>query len=247
MVTSLATSLAVLLVLSIPAAAAAQVYNAQRTLDITTPRMEIGAGVEYAQPVSQFSQNVRRGFGGGGHFLLGVDPARVLGLRVDANFINYGNKSQYYALNSAFRRINLEQQTSNNILLASIGPQISVPIGPVRPYVNGGIGVAYFYTQTSLKGSDPYSNQQVDIAQTTNYSDNSLAYTGGAGLYISLPMIAQSASLDVGARYNAVGRTRYLTKGDITNDPNDPNGIIITPRESDARFVTYHLGIAVRF
>ncbi|MGI9090171.1 MAG: hypothetical protein ACR2GG_03585 [Gemmatimonadaceae bacterium] len=221
--------------------------GAQRVVPLLPPRMEVGAAFEYAQPVSQFRQNVRRGFGGGGHFILGLDRARILGLRVDADFINYGNESQYFVLSSAFRRINVEQKTSNNIFVASVGPQISVPTGPIRPYVNGAIGLAYFYTQTSLKGTDPYTNEQVDLAQATNYSDNSLAYSGAAGVYVPLPIIAQSASLDIGARYNAIGRTRYLTKGDITNDPNNPNGIIITPRESDARFVTYHLGIAVKF
>lgn len=223
------------------------VLGAQVAVPLLPPRLEVGGAFEYAQPVSQFSQNVRRGFGGGGHFMLGLDRARILGLRVDADFINYGNESQYFVLSSAFRRINVEEKTSNNIFVASVGPQISVPGGPIRPYVNGGIGLAYFYTQTSLKGTDPYTEEQVDLAQSTNYSDNSLAYTGAAGVYIPLPVIAQSASLDIGARYNAIGRTRYLTKGDIMNDPNDPNGIIITPRESEARFVTYHLGIAVRF
>lgn len=235
------------LVVALLAALGPMVLGAQSMVPLLPPRMEVGARVEYAQPVSQFSQNVRRGFGGGGHFILGLDRARILGLRVDADFINYGNESQYFALSSVFRRIDVEQKTSNNIFLATVGPQISVPAGPIRPYVNGGIGLAYFYTQTSLKGSDPNTGDQVDLAQTTNYSDNSLAYTGAAGVYIPLPVIAQFASLDIGARYNGIGRTRYLTKGDITNDPNDPNGILITPHESDARFVTYHIGVAVKF
>lgn len=225
--------------ISLPATATAQSVS-----EPAPPRFEAGAALEYAQPVSQFSQNVRRGFGGGGHLILGIDPARVLGIRVNADYINYGNASQYFQFNSGFQSTVLEQRTSNNIFVATVGPQLTFPSGPIRPYVNGGVGIAYFYTQTSLKQNDPYSNQSVDLAQATDYSDNSLAYTGSAGFYFP---VQSSFLIDVGARYNAIGKTRYLTKGDITADPNSPSGILVTPHESDARFISYRLGVSLRF
>lgn len=217
--------------------------GAQRVSRVSLPRFEIGGVLEYARPVGQFSQNVQRGFGGGGHFILGLDPARVLGLRIDADFVNYGKERQFFVVSSPFDRVELQEETSNNIFVATVGPQIMVPVGPVRPYVNGGIGIAYFYTETSLKGTyDPTT-----FAQTTNFSDNSLAYTGSVGVYIPFEVQRQSAALDIGARYNAIGTTRYLTKGDIVDDPDNPNALIITPRESDARFLTYRVGLAVKF
>ncbi len=208
-----------------------------------SPRMEAGGAFVYAQPIGDFRQNVRQGFGGAGHFVFGIDPQAIVGIRVDAGVINYGNETHYVPFSSSVRRIIVREQTSNNVFVASIGPQLTLPIARVRPYVNAGIGVAYFFTQTSLDTDD--DTQQ--IAQTTNYSDNSLAYTAEAGFNIPLTPGSSPISLDVGARYNSVASARYLTRGDIMDDPNSPYGIIITPHESAANFIAYQLGVSFRF
>jgi opacity protein-like surface antigen len=208
-----------------------------------SPRMEAGAAFEYAQPTGDFRQNVRQGFGGAGHFVLGLDPQAIVGIRVDAGFINYGNDTHYVPFSSSVRRIIVREETSNNIFVASVGPQLTLPIGRVRPYVNAGIGLAYFFTQTSLATDD----NSVQIAQTTNYSDNSLAYTAGAGFNVPLTSGSSPISLNVGARYNSVASARYLTKGDIMDDPNSQYGIIITPHETAANFIAYQVGVSFRF
>jgi hypothetical protein len=208
-----------------------------------TPRMEAGGGFDFAAPVGDFRANVRQGFGGAGHFLVGIDPEAVIAIRVDAGFINYGNDTHYIPFSASARRIIVQEKTSNNIFVASVGPQMTFPIGRVRPYVNAGVGFAYFYTQTSLNTDD----DSYQIAQTTNYSDNSLLYTGGAGFNIPLSFAGDYVSMDLGARYNSINSARYLTKGDIMDDPNSQYGIIVTPRQSAANFIAYHLGVSVRF
>jgi opacity protein-like surface antigen len=208
-----------------------------------TPRMEAGAGFEYAQPVGDFRQNVRQGFGGAGHFVFGLDPDAIIGIRADIGYLNYGNDTHYVPFSSSVRRIIVQEKTSNNIFFAGVGPQITIPLGRVRPYVNAGVGFAYFFTQTSLSTDD----DSYQIAQTTNYSDNSLAYTGGAGFKIPLSVADESIAIDIGARYNSIDNARYLTKGDIVDDPNSDFGIIVTPHESAADFIAYHLGVSFRF
>lgn len=227
---------AVLAAFAAPSAAGAQLELR------VAQRMDAGAAFQYAQPVGDFHQNVSRGFGLAGHFVYGLDPQAIFGIRVDAGFVNYGNETHDVPFSSSVRRIIVRQQTSNNIFLASVGPQITLPIGRVRPYVNGGIGFAYFFTETSLNSVD-----DVQIAQTTNYSDYSLAYSGGAGFNIPITSGAAAMSLDIGARYNSISSAKYLTKGDIADDPNSDFGIIITPHLSAANFIAYHLGISFRF
>jgi opacity protein-like surface antigen len=144
---------------------------------------------------------------------------------------------------SSVRRIIVQEKTSNNIFTASVGPQLTFPVGRVRPYVNAGVGLAYFYTQTSLNTDD----DSYEIARSTNYSDNSLLYTAGVGFNIPLSVAASYIGLDIGARYQSIDNARYLTEGDIVDDPNSQYGVIITPHESAANFVTYHLGVSVRF
>ena len=228
---------------AVVALVAAPVAGAQTRMQST--RMEAGGGVEYAQPVGDFRQNVRQGFGGGGHVAFGLDPDGIVAIRFDGGFINYGNETHYVPLSSSVRRIIVQEQTSNNIFVASVGPQLTLPLGRVRPYVNGGIGLAYFFTQTSLNADDG-SNP---IAQTTNYSNNSLAYTGGAGFTVPLSVSGNNVrmALDAGVRYNSIASARYLTRGDIMDDPNSQYGIIVTPRQSAANFVAYHVGVSFRF
>ncbi|MEO7102280.1 MAG: hypothetical protein ABI311_02985 [Gemmatimonadaceae bacterium] len=228
--------------ITVTTSAAPSVLHGQLVLR-ATPRMEAGGGFDFAAPVGDFRQNVRQGFGGAGHFLIGIDPEAVIGLRVDAGFINYGNETHYIPFSASARRIIVQEKTSNNIFVASIGPQITLPIGRVRPYVNAGIGFAYFYTQTSLNTDD----ESYQIAQTTNYSDNSLLYTGGAGFNIPLGFAGDYVSMDLGARYNSINSATYLTKGDIVDDPNSQYGIIVTPRQSAANFIAYHVGVSFLF
>jgi opacity protein-like surface antigen len=230
-------SIAALAVIALSSVAHAQI------LLRSSPRMEAGGGFEYAEPIGDFRQNVSQGFGGAGHFIYGIDPDAIIGIRVDAGFINYGNDTQYVPFSSSVRRIIVQEKTTNNIFVGSIGPQITLPIGRVRPYVNAGIGFAYFYTQTALNTDDA----QYQIAQTTNYSDNSLLYTGGAGFNIPLNFAGENVGMDIGVRYNSINSARYLTRGDIIDDPNSQYGIIINPRQSAANFVAYHLGVSFRF
>ena len=232
---------AVALPCMIPSQARAQMSDLTN-LTPRRPRFDAGIGLEYAQPVGQFRQNVRQGFGGGGHFVFGLDPQGILGIRVDGGFVNYGNEDRYVPISGTIRLITLNETTSNNIFVGSIGPQLAVRSGPVRPYVNAGVGIAYFYTETSLKDYDGN-----ELASNTNYSDNSLMYTLGGGVGIPLAVRGTALSLDLGARYEDIGRTRYLTRNDIQNDPNSDYGVLITPHQSEARYVAYHLGVNVRF
>ncbi len=214
-------------------------------------RNEAGVALEYAQPVGQFRQNVKQGFGAGAHYTLNLDSQGIVGIRISGDFINYGNETQYLPFSELIGAVTLQEQTSNNIVMAMIGPQLSVPVGRARAYVAAGVGFGYLYTQTSVSGTDG----EPTLAQTTNYSDYSAASSVEGGF--TLPIMSEVGSdgratgarfhIDLGVRYNAIGRVRYLTRGDITDDPNSLTGLTITPRESEARFWAYRLGVGMKF
>lgn len=229
--------------LTLCAVSAGAQYAPQQRVFTPPPRFTIGGGVEYAQPLSQFRQYVGHGFGGGGFARMNLDRGGLLSLRGDVQFINYGNDTKYFTVGGLLGTTDLQETTSNNIVVATVGPQLTIPLGGPSLYANGGIGVGYFYTSTSL--DDPYYDET--LASNTNYSDNSVVYAAGTGLTIPISVGRQVVSLDLGARYNAIGRTHYLTKGDIQADPNSRYGVIITPHESEARFMTYRVGVTVGF
>jgi hypothetical protein len=204
-------------------------------------RISLGARAIYAQPVGEFHDYVSQAWGGEGLFSLNLDRAGVASLRVSAGFLNYGNETKRVPLSPTLgNRIMVDLTTSNNILLLGAGPQLAVPSGPVRPYVNGSIGMSYFFTESSVEGAN---NNAEPFAQTTNHHDAVFAYGGGAGFLFPFSVRAQVVSLDIGAQYVNNGRATYLRKGGIID--NNDGTITLQKNESAANFVTYHIGVAV--
>ena len=205
----------------------------------TTPsRTALGGGVAIAQPIGEFKNYVNNGFGGNGHFMMRVDRPGFLALRADVGFLLYGHETKRVSMPGA-GRVEFDVSTSNNILTYSIGPQLMVPTGPIRPYVNATAGGAYFFTQSSIGGSDNAG----DFASTRNFGDNVPSYGYGGGLFVPFAMRYADVGLDIGARYVRNGHTRYLREGGIEDLPT--GGYAVSPIESETSFVLYHVGVNV--
>ena len=228
---------------AIAAAGFAAPLAAQIPDESLAPRMRAGGGLVIAKPVGDFGEVVDLGVGLGGHFILYITPGGVLSLRADAGFLNYGNETNRVCLSTTVGcRITVDLTTSNNIVHGLIGPQLMVPGGPVRPYVNGGIGFSYFATTSSVEGStdnEPFAN-------TTNFDDGAFSWGAGGGLYIPLSISATADfAIDIAARYTATREIEYLREGDIRDLPD--GSIEFTPRRSDADLVTFTVGVSVAF
>jgi hypothetical protein len=201
-------------------------------------RVAVGGGLFVAQPVGEFSNYVNNGFGGGGHLMFRVDPRGVLALRADVGFLVYGHETKRVSLPGA-GRVEFEVSTSNNILTYSIGPQLVMPTGPIRPYVNAAAGGAYFFTESSVGGSDNTS----DFARTRNFGDHVRSYGYGGGVFVPFAVRNTDIGLDIGARFIRNGHTRYLREGGITDVPT--GGYTVSPIESETNLVVYHAGVSV--
>jgi hypothetical protein len=197
-----------------------------------------GAEALYARPQGAFGRYVDHGWGASGHFLVALDRGGFAAVRLDGGFLNYGDETKRACLSTTIGcRIAVDVRTSNNIAFLGLGPQIMVPNGRFRPYVNGTAGFSYFFTQSAVEGSDNSST----FAQTTNFDDVVFSTAAGAGLYIPVRAGRTPISLDLGARYRWNGRTRYLREGSITDLPD--GSIAISPIESRTDLVTYQIGV----
>ncbi|MDQ3698183.1 MAG: hypothetical protein M3373_09185 [Gemmatimonadota bacterium] len=226
--------------LATPLAAAAQVLDpgssAQRPR--TTPsRTFAGVGLLVAQPVGEFGDYVDVGVGIGGHLIHQLDRTGAFALRADLGFLVYGSERKRIR---PFPRLEADIKTSNNILIASIGPQLMVPSGRLRPYVNGSIGLGYFYTQSTIEGRDARNE---GLLNTTNHNDATFAWSGGGGLYIPVRKGLRPVSIDLGARFQANGRAEYLREGSIQD--NLDNTYSFTPIRSQTDLVIYQIGVAI--
>lgn len=217
--------------------------SAQAVEGLTQPRpSRAAAGVSFvvAQPIGEFHDNVSSAFGGEGHVVLRRSQHSVLGLRLEGGFLNYGHERKRVPLSSTFGgRIQVDLNTNNNIALIGAGPQLMATGGPVRPYVHGTAGLAYFFTESHVEGA----NDSYEFAQTTNHDDAAFAYGGGAGVIIPLPVKRTLLSIDLGARYLNSGTVSYLKEGGIRD--NADGTITLSPSETKASMITYRLGVSI--
>jgi len=191
-----------------------------------------------SQPIGDFSNFIGTGYGLTGGFVWNLDRDRVFGIRAEGGFVQYG--SETIGGCAVTCRVPVDVTTTNNIGFGGIGPQISVPAGPFRPYINATAGFSYFFTHSSLHDSDNYDSGAYDH---TNQDDLVFALTGGGGVLIPVSMRTIPVLLDLGATVHRNGQASYLRKVSIKDLPN--GGIVISPIRSDANFVTYRIGVSI--
>ena len=190
-----------------------------------------------SQPLGAFDDYIGEGYGVTGGFVWNLDRDRVFGIRAEGGFVQYGNERTGACLISC--RIGVDINTSNDIVFGGIGPQITVPAGPVRPYMNATAGFSYFFTHSSVSGTDDYDDQ----FDTTNHDDVVFALTGGGGLLIPLSMRRTPVLLDLGATFHRNGKATYLREGSIKDFPD--GSIRIDPIRSEANFLTFRIGVSI--
>lgn len=199
---------------------------------------EAGGHLTYAEPRAEIAEVVERGFGIQGFGVLFLDPQGYVGLRVDGGFLNYGNEKVRVPLSNTVRRVLVDVNTSNNIAMLDIGLEFSAPAGPLRPYVFANVGFGYFFTESSVSGSN---TSDEPFARTLNFDDTTTGATFGGGLRIP---VAGQISVDLGAEYRRYTQARYLTEGDIIEEAD--GSVTLRVRESDAELMMYRLGVAFR-
>jgi hypothetical protein len=216
-------------------AAGAYAQDAPGLRRVGNPGVHIGIAGLLAQPTGQFSNFVDFGGGLAGHVLWEPVPGGLFGLRTDGSYLIYGRETRRYGL---LPLIDVDVTTSNQIAGLQLGPQVSLGQGPVRIYGFGQVGFSYFATTSSVEGSADIG----DFASTTNFDDFTLATSVGGGLRFQLSSGRTPVALDLGARYLYNGRVRYLTEASIEVTDTD---VIISPIESQANLVLYHIGVTI--
>lgn len=209
---------------------------------LTAQSWTVGGGFILTVPKGDFDVVTDEGYGFSVQSVFKPDPWGVFGLRLDGTYITYGSESFFVPISPTVPRITGELTTRNNIAMFSVGPQLAVPSGPIRPYVNGFVGMGYFFTQSSIRGSDgPCCH---DFASSTNFDDWSFAYGGGGGMAITLTR-DRRLQLLLEAQYRHHETTQYLREGSITEDRF--GNLFIDVFESDVDMVMLQLGVAYAF
>jgi hypothetical protein len=185
-----------------------------------------------------------KGIGGVVHALYRLGGSGAFALRADGNFLRYGNERRRQPFLPGLGRVTVDLQTTNSVGSFTLGPQLMVPSGPVRPYALAAVGLTNFSTTSTLRDDDSTGDYDDVIARDQNLSDWTLARAAGGGALVRLGRGRRTIGfLDLGARYQHNGRARYLTKGGIRDNPD--GSVTLDEREGPANFWTYHVGFVI--
>ncbi|MEJ7759592.1 MAG: hypothetical protein WKF55_08355 [Gemmatimonadaceae bacterium] len=222
------------------ASADAQIRRRPRVRDVGPSRFTLVGDLLAAQPKGELASQIDEGYGANVAGLFRLDREGIFSIRADLGGMQYGSETLYAPYLPITGRVSLDIETTNMVGWGSIGPQITVPVGPIQPYVHAAIGVASFVTSTSLRGSD----SEYDYASSDNASDATTAYILGGGLYVPFGQ-SRSWKLHGGGRYFRGGEATYLREGDIRDNPD--GSITLSPRTSKTDMVTWQLGVSYTF
>jgi hypothetical protein len=200
-----------------------------------------GLTLSVSQPAGEFRRFARAGFGISANGVAGVDAGGVLGLRVEGGAQNYGRFSAPFRTESAFLGAPGRQVTSNDVYWGAVGPQLTLPLGPVRPYGFATAGIANFSTTSRLLGAG-ITGQGQEFVRSTDLSNWATTQALGGGVRVRV--VRQNGTpvhLDLGAQRHYVRSARYLTPGAVPGET--AFGLLTTAGRAD--FLTYHVGFSV--
>lgn len=192
-------------------------------------------------PRGEFSENVtNNGYGASGQFLVRLAGSPFLA-GGDFGIVVYGSDSHREPISSTIPNLQVRVNTNNNILFSHFVLRAQPRTGPVRPYVDGLIGLKHLFTRTSI--SDLSDDET--IASNTDLSDTALSYGFGGGLQIPLTKGPESRILlDTNVRYLRGGRAEYLKKGSIR----DEGGLaVFDVLSSRTDVLAVQIGVIIRF
>lgn len=214
----------------------------------TQGNVEAGLGFLLGFPQGEFKQNVDK-IGAG----LGLNIAYLfrpvpLSIGAEGGFMIYGHVTRKAPWSETIPDVTLDVETSNYIAQLHMFLRLQPSEGPVRPYMDGLIGLNYFWTETSVKSESRLTSGE-EIASSTNQSDMAFSYGGGGGLKVRVYETVTkdnklvSLLVDLRVRYLIGGKAEYVREVSVGND-NKPRYDI---RESTTDLLTAQLGVSVVF
>ena len=208
-------------------------------------RFTVGVAGVYGQPLGQFGDNVRRGFGADGFGAFAIDPRGILSLRGEVGYIRYNRRSEEFLAYTGFNYIDLESETTSGVLTLGAGPQLMLPEGPIRPYVGGTVGFARFATNTSINipAYETGTGQKETLDERTVSSDFILSLAAAGGIAFQLNFLGRGMLGDIGVRWHRNGEAEYVSSEGVSYDGNGKASI--TPTRSEANFLVYRVGIVI--
>ena len=166
-------------------------------------------------PQGEFKENIDRlGVGIGGEFMiLTPKPGSPFGIGINAGFINYGDETRREPFSLTIPDVTVDVSRTNNLVNFHLMFRVAPHAGKLRPYLEGFIGGAYIFTETTIK-----SEGDEEIASSTNFDDFAWNYGAGGGLMYEVYRNNDDGSalfIDIKVRYLLGSEAEYLKEGSV--------------------------------
>lgn len=191
-------------------------------------RVSLGLTLAVEIPRGDFDEYAGVGVGLSAHILV-TNQAGWLGLRVS------GEGAIYQSVGTPVVGVG-QLSVGNRMGMLGVGPQFTVPTGPVRPYGYAAVGGVFVRTDSSISGLPNL------LGEDPVYTDVTHMFELGGGLYLPLTSGARSVALDLGARYRWNGDTRFLGGRGVALNQGQ---LTLTPIRQSPRLLVLSLGAAV--
>lgn len=180
---------------------------------------EGGISLIIGVPQGSFAQTVD-GPGIGLSFFAGASARRSpILVGADLGFLIYGYERRREPWSYSIPDVGVDVVTSNNIFLGHLLVRLRPPSGPIRPYVDGLIGMKYLFTTTEIRDDWYYDDV---LATSTNFDDAAPSWGVGGGIDVQITRGRGrgrgSLMFHAGVRYLFGGQADYLLEGSIRRD-----------------------------
>lgn len=209
-----------------------------------------GITLNLGLPQGEFNDQVSSvGFGANLYGALGFGQS-PLTVGAEVGFMIYGHERRNEPFSTTIPDVTVDVVTDNNILLSHLFMRLQPPTGAVRPYVDGLVGLKYFFTRTRIENEDFGDDES--IASSTNFDDTAFSYGVGAGFDIPVwsgfmgeeRTTYGTVMVNLGFRYLWGSEADYLQEGSVRRS----NGrVSYDVTRSDTNLLVPQLGVTFRF
>jgi hypothetical protein len=205
-----------------------------------------GLGFIVGAPQGEFKNNLdATGYGITGH--IGYSPkTQPLMIGIELGYMNYGSETRTEPFSTTIPDVFVNVSTTNNLVLTHLFLRAQPTKGTIRPYLEGLVGVSYFFTETKIENKNHGGEE---IASNTNQDDATFSGGGGVGAMVKVyGKVTEKQTLEVlldfRTRYLLGGEAEYLKKGSIRREV---GRVVYDINKSKTNLLTFQFGVAIRF
>lgn len=203
-------------------------------------------------PQGAFKENAGNISPGGGLDFIYSHPRLPFGIGISFGELVYGREKFPETIQSSYADFDVNQVTTNSIILGHMIFRFQNNQGRLRPYFDGLIGLNHLRTKTKIREQGSWDEE----IRINNMADTAFSYGGGLGLMFCVyerPWITAGKQsikkkwgvlVDLGVRYIKGGQAEYLQESSISREDGE---LYYDVKKSRTDLVSVLIGITLNF